>query len=95
MARNKIEDLEDHLFAALERLNEEERKGDDLAEEIERSKAIAHVGGKVIEAMKVQSDLFQAMISSGYRPIVPEQFKGMLEENSTGRVKSKYDEPAH
>jgi hypothetical protein len=95
MARNKIEDLNDHLFAALERLNEEDRKGDDLTEEIERSKAIAHIGGKVIEAMKVQSDLFQAMVNNGYRPIVPAQFKGMLEENSTGRIKSKYDEPSH
>jgi hypothetical protein len=91
MARNKIEDLNNHLFAAMERLNEEDRKGDDLAEEIKRSMAIASIGGKVIEAMKVQSDLFQAMVNNGYRPAIPEQFKGMLEENATGRIKSRYD----
>ncbi|MDR2385834.1 MAG: hypothetical protein LBD80_09305 [Tannerella sp.] len=82
MARNKIEDLNNHLFAALERLNDEDMEGDKLTEEIERAKAIAHIGSKVIDAMKVQSDLFQSMIENGYRPQVPEQFKNMLEEKN-------------
>jgi hypothetical protein len=82
MARNKIEDLNDHLFVALERLNDEELEGDKLSEEIERSKAIAHIGGKVIDSMKVQSDLFRSMLDNGYRPQVPEQFKNMLEEKN-------------
>jgi hypothetical protein len=82
MARNKIEDLNNHLFAVLERLNEEDRTGDALTEEIERTKAIVGVSGRIIESMKVQSDLFQAMVNTGYRPYVPEQFKGMLSEKS-------------
>jgi hypothetical protein len=80
MARNKIEDLNDHLFTALERLNDESIKGDDLQEEIERSKAIANVGSKVIESMKVQSETFIALMENGYRPAIPEQFKAMLPE---------------
>jgi hypothetical protein len=86
MARNKIEDLNNHLFAALERLNEEELKGDALTEEISRSRAVADVAGKVIETMKVQSDLFKSMVNSGYHPVVPEQFKNMLEEKTGKRI---------
>ncbi|MDR0612381.1 MAG: hypothetical protein LBG45_02665 [Dysgonamonadaceae bacterium] len=82
MARNKIEDLNDHLFAVLERLNDEELHGDSLAEEIDRSKAIVNVSGKVIDSMKVQSDLFCTMMKEGYRPHVPEQFKNMLPEKT-------------
>jgi hypothetical protein len=83
MARNKIEDLNNHLFAALERLDDDELTGEALTEEIERAKAVVMVGGKVIDAMKVQSDLFQAMLESGYHPSVPEQFRNMLAENNS------------
>ena len=47
--RNKIEDLNNHLFAQLERLGDEELQGDKLAEEIGRAKAISDVAEKVIE----------------------------------------------
>ena len=78
MAKNKIDDLNNHLFAALERLNDEATTGEALSEEIERAKAIANVGGKVIDSMKVQLDFFNAMIENGYRPDVPEQFRPLL-----------------
>ncbi len=80
MARNQIEDLNNHLFAALERLNDEDIEGDKLREEIERSKAIAIVGGKVVDGMKTQADFFRMMLENGYRPEIPEQFKKMLPE---------------
>ncbi len=47
--KNSLIDLNDHLFAQLERLNDESLKGDDLKDEIERSKAMTSVSGKVIE----------------------------------------------
>jgi hypothetical protein len=81
MARNKINDLNDHLFAALERLNDEELTGDQLNEEIERSTAIANVSGKIIESMKIQSNLFIKMTENGYCPNVPEQFKELAQQN--------------
>jgi len=49
MAKNKLIDLNDHLFAQIERLSDEDLSGDALASEIERSKAITGVAGKVID----------------------------------------------
>jgi hypothetical protein len=80
MARNKITDLNDHLFAALERLNDEEIKGEQLTEEIERAKAIATIGAKVIETMKVQTEMFSTLIENGYHPVVPDQFKMLTDK---------------
>jgi flagellar basal body L-ring protein FlgH len=65
--RNTLGDLNNHLFASLERLNDEEIKGDNLKEEIERSKSIANVATKIIEngnlvlrAKKLQDDRMNA-----------------------------------
>lgn len=46
--KNKLSDLNNHLFAALERLNDEDKTGDELQEEIQRSRAIAGVAKEVV-----------------------------------------------
>jgi hypothetical protein len=46
--RNKLEDLNNHLFSALERLNDEELTGEELEKKIKRAKAIASVSQAVI-----------------------------------------------
>ncbi|CAM3000507.1 hypothetical protein HAHI6034_11030 [Hathewaya histolytica] len=67
--RNTLGDLNNHLFAQLERLGDEELKGEKLSEEINRAKAITSVaqqvisnGSLVIEVAKVfdNSDKFNA-----------------------------------
>lgn len=48
MAKNKLVDLNDHLFAELERLDDEDLKGDELKEELDRAKALSDVSEKII-----------------------------------------------
>jgi hypothetical protein len=63
--KNKLTDLNNHLFAQLERLGDEELKGDALTEEIHRAKVIANVaqqiinnGNLVLNAIKTKEEYF-------------------------------------
>lgn len=46
--RNTLGDLNNHLFAQLERLGEEDLKGEELIEEINRAKAITSIASQII-----------------------------------------------
>lgn len=46
--KNKLTDLNDHLFAALERLGDEDLDDESLRREIERSKAISGIAREVV-----------------------------------------------
>lgn len=63
--KNKLADLNNHLFAQLERLGDEELKGDALTEEINRAKAITNIaqqivnsGNLVLSAIKTKEEYF-------------------------------------
>lgn len=47
--KNKLMDLNNHLFAQLERLGEEDLVGDKLADEIQRSRAIGGIAKFIID----------------------------------------------
>lgn len=51
--KNKVSDLNNHLFAQLERLNDEDLKGEALQEEITRSRAIAEISKQIIDSNRV------------------------------------------
>lgn len=46
--KNTLGDLNNHLFAQLERLGEEDLSGDKLAEEINRARAISDLATQII-----------------------------------------------
>jgi hypothetical protein len=46
--KNTLGDLNNHLFAQLERLGEEDLEGEKLAEEINRAKAITAISSQII-----------------------------------------------
>ncbi|MDO7829590.1 hypothetical protein Q5E86_15005 [Providencia sp. CRE-138-0111] len=51
--KNNLEDLHNHLFAQLERLSDEDLKGDDLKEEINRAKAVSDIASSIVENGKL------------------------------------------
>ena len=58
--RNSLGDLNNHLFAQLERLGDEELKGEELVEEIDRAKAITQVSAQIISNGKLVIDALKA-----------------------------------
>ncbi|MAX71825.1 MAG: hypothetical protein CMC76_12140 [Flavobacteriaceae bacterium] len=52
MAKNTLSDLNNHLFAQLERLGDEDLTQEDLQKEIERAKAINGVAKNIIDNAK-------------------------------------------
>ena len=53
MAKNKLSDLNDHLFVALERLNDEDLKPEGIEKEYLRAKAIVGISSQVINSAKL------------------------------------------
>lgn len=54
--KNTLGDLNNHLFEALERLNDEDVTGDRLNEEIQRARTIANVSRQIIDNGKLALD---------------------------------------
>ena len=52
--KNKISDLRDHMFAALERLGNEDLTPEQIRTEIDRARAISDVGKVVVESAKTE-----------------------------------------
>ncbi len=74
MARNKISDLRNHLFATLESLTDEENPMD-----VNRAKAVASVAQSIINSVKVEID---------YQKLVDKQNGCVVESNLTKFLES-------
>lgn len=54
--KNKLSDLNDHLFAQIERLSDEDLKGDDLEVELRRTGAVTNVAKEIISNARLVLD---------------------------------------
>jgi hypothetical protein len=54
--KNKLSDLNNHLFEQLERLNDDDCKGEKLTEELTRTKGISELARNIIDNAKVVLD---------------------------------------
>lgn len=76
MAKNTLSDLNNHLFAQLERLGDEELTQEELQKEMERAKSINGVAKNIIDNAKVALEGAQfAYTSVPGDKEVPEQFR--------------------
>lgn len=78
--KNKLTDLNNHLFAQLERLADDDLGGQGLAEEIRRAKAITDVGNAIVMNARLALDA-QKFMADNSRVIDP-QLPEMLENHA-------------
>lgn len=74
--KNKLTDLNNHLFAQLERLSDENLKGDALKEEINRSKAVSGVSKDIVANARLALDAQIAVGTSIREGDLPQMIEG-------------------
>lgn len=75
MAQNKITDLNNHLFAQLERLNDETIESDKMELEFQKAKAISGVASQIIKANKLTLDAMRLLKDGAFSPNdIPDSF---------------------
>lgn len=79
--KNKIEDLRNHLFAALEGLADEEKPLD-----LERAKAIATVAQTIINSAKVEVEYLEITGQGGSGFMISEKLSPGSEKDRTRRL---------
>lgn len=57
--KNTLDDLNDHLFAALERLSDEELQGDKLLAELKRCEGIVKIGSVIVDNADLKLRAFE------------------------------------
>lgn len=69
--KNKLSDLNDHLFMVLERLNSEDLGDEGLEKELKRAKGVVSVAQAVVANASVQLAAYRIAMDNGetYRPL--------------------------
>lgn len=79
MTRNRIEDLSNHLFESLERINDDELSDEELEREIKRAKATTEVAKMIIDSAGLALDAAKLKAEWGARNVT---LPAMLEDKS-------------
>ncbi len=75
--KNTLGDLNNHLFAQLEKLDDEDLNGEQMDAEIRRAEAMAKIGEQIIKTGELQLKAMQHMDQYGYerKKKVPEMLE--------------------
>lgn len=65
--KNKLTDLNNHLFAQLERLSDEDLTGEQIADEVKRSDAIVDVAEQIVRNADLQLKAVTILANHGDR----------------------------
>lgn len=65
MPKNKLTDLNNHLFEQLERLNDEDLSEEQLAREIKRADAMSKLATQIVNNAKTQVDAAKIYLDYG------------------------------
>ena len=82
--KNTLNDLNNHLFAQIERLGDEDIKGEDLQEEINRAKAISDVATQIISNGSLALKAKTFLHDYGAGETKDKKFPPMLKETFLG-----------
>ena len=71
--KNTLSDLNNHLFAEMERLGDEGLNGDELDKEIERAKAVTCVAAQIIAngSLALRAEQFKSDVISAKEVHIP------------------------
>lgn len=78
--KNRLSDLNDHLFAQLERLNDEDLTPDQIEQEVKRAAAMTGVADQITKGMAARIQIAKLYVDHGevVRPYLP-QINGRAE----------------
>ncbi len=65
--KNRLSDLNNHLFESLERLSDEDLKGEQLSEEVVRAGAVVSVSDQIISNAKLRLEAVKVAAIHGDR----------------------------
>lgn len=84
--KNTLTDLNNHLFSQLERLGDEDLKGEELQDEIERAKAITVISTQIIStgSLALKAKTFAYEYGSGDSSGSSKKFPPMLRAEFLG-----------
>ncbi|MGR3969240.1 hypothetical protein [Shewanella sp. 1180_01] len=73
--KNKLIDLNNHLFAQLERLSDESLKGEALQDEVHRSKSVTQISTQIVANARLALDAQIAANDMGVGRKLPEMLE--------------------